>query len=156
LVLDSNRPSAEPDILAARILLIDGDTRKVALVRTLLRIGGFTDCRVELDTKNAATAFREYDPDLIITDFESDDQRGSGVLSQLKPVIPKNAYLPFLVLTPDNSRETRQAALASGAMDFVSKPFCAEEILLRIQSLLTTRMLHLQLQAEKERLESTG
>src|SRR6185437_10112303 len=58
-----------------------------------------------------------------------------------------------LVTTADDTPENRQRALASGAVDFLSKPFEVAEFLLRVQHLLNYRMQYRSLKAEKERLE---
>jgi putative two-component system response regulator len=57
------------------------------------------------------------------------------------------------VLTGDVSAEVRRRALASGAKDFLSKPFDVAEVMLRIKNLLETRFLHLQLLRQNELLE---
>src|SRR5690606_6100411 len=62
-------------------------------------------------------------------------------------------YLPILVLTGDLEPDTRQRALAVGAADFVTKPFEASEVLLRIRNLLMTRHLHVRLLQHNEELE---
>jgi putative two-component system response regulator len=48
----------------------------------------------------------------------------------------------------------RQEALSRGAKDFVSKPFHADEVLLRIRTLLETRFLYFQVQSQNQILEA--
>ena len=50
--------------------------------------------------------------------------------------------------------EARREALARGAKDFVSKPFHADEVLLRIRTLLETRFLYFQVQSQNTILEA--
>ena len=50
--------------------------------------------------------------------------------------------------------EARQEALSRGAKDFVNKPFHADEVLLRIRTLLETRFLYLQIQSQNQILEA--
>lgn len=71
---------------------------------------------------------------------------GFGVLDTLRPMIPVGSYLPVLMLTADVTLEARQQALSSGAKDFLTKPFDPTEILLRINNLLETRALHVELE----------
>jgi putative two-component system response regulator len=78
---------------------------------------------------------------------------GFGVMEQLRHVIPANTYLPILILTADISAETKRRALGAGARDFLTKPFDATEALLRMQNLLETRSLHLQLKDQNHMLE---
>jgi len=49
--------------------------------------------------------------------------------------------------------ETRDRALSRGARDFVTKPFDATEVLLRVENLLETRLLHLDERAARARAE---
>jgi putative two-component system response regulator len=49
--------------------------------------------------------------------------------------------------------ETKRRALGAGARDFLTKPFDATEALLRMQNLLETRSLHLQLKDQNQMLE---
>ncbi len=72
---------------------------------------------------------------------------GFDVMKHIENVLQPQIYLPILVLTGDIALETRRAALDAGAMDFLNKPFDAVEVALRARNLITTRFLHLRLQA---------
>ena len=74
-------------------------------------------------------------------------------MEQLKPLIPQDVYWPILVLTADISPNAKQRALASGARDFLAKPFDFIEVLLRIRNLLETRYLYQQLEKKNQILE---
>jgi putative two-component system response regulator len=50
--------------------------------------------------------------------------------------------------------EARREALSRGAKDFVGKPFVQDELLLRIRTLLETRLLYLQIQSQNQLLEA--
>ena len=58
------------------------------------------------------------------------------------------------MLTGDMTPEARREALSRGAKDFVNKPFHADEVLLRIRTLLETRFLYLQIQSQNQMLEA--
>jgi putative two-component system response regulator len=58
-----------------------------------------------------------------------------------------------VVLTADVSAATRQRALSGGASDFVTKPFDETEVRLRVQNLLRTRFLQLELEHHNALLE---
>ena len=94
-------------------------------------------------------AFR---PDLIILDLNMPHLDGFAVMQQLKSM-PRDTYLPVLVLTADATSETKRKALAAGASDLVTKPFNSSEVFMRIRNLLQIRFLHLQLQAQNQTLE---
>lgn len=78
---------------------------------------------------------------------------GYQVMEQMGSVIPAQSFLPILVLTADATREAKQRALQMGAKDFLTKPLDYMEVMLRIQNLLETRILHLQQQNQTRSLE---
>ena len=78
---------------------------------------------------------------------------GLAVMDQLNE-IAEASYLPILMLTGDMTPTARQEALSRGAKDFVSKPFHADEVLLRIRTLLETRFLYFQVQSQNQILEA--
>jgi putative two-component system response regulator len=65
-----------------------------------------------------------------------------GIISELKA---PGAWLPILALTADATLETKRTALKTGATDFLTKPFDPLEVILRVENLLQTRLLHLRL-----------
>jgi CheY-like chemotaxis protein len=67
---------------------------------------------------------------------------GYEVLDLLSKHIPKDEYLPIIVLTADATIATKRKALALGAKDFLTKPFDNIETMLRVWNLLETRMLY--------------
>jgi putative two-component system response regulator len=78
---------------------------------------------------------------------------GFDVMKQLRSRIQQDTFFPILVLTADINPETKRQALAEGATDFLTKPFDATEVILRIRNLLQTRALHLQLQNQNQILD---
>jgi diguanylate cyclase (GGDEF)-like protein len=98
--------------------------------------------------------FDDMKPDLVMLDLHMPHLDGFAVLELLRSRLGPNEYLPILVLTADTSRETKERALANGAMDFLTKPLERTEVLLRTRNLLETRHLHLSLRDENRALET--
>lgn len=69
---------------------------------------------------------------------------GYALLESFFRLIPAHAYLPILVLTADVTLHARRRALSLGAKDYLTKPFDAIEVVLRIFNLLETRILTLE------------
>src|SRR5262249_28313805 len=63
------------------------------------------------------------------------------LLGIFNSLVDDMVFLPIVALTADQSSVTRKRALAAGAMDFLTKPFNEEEILLRTRNLLHSRYL---------------
>jgi putative two-component system response regulator len=81
------------------------------------------------------------------------EPNGFRLMELLAEEIQGPTRLPVLVLTADITQEVKKRALASGARDFLTKPFDPTEVELRLRNLLETRRLQLELQSHNETLE---
>jgi DNA-binding response OmpR family regulator len=86
--------------------------------------------------------YTAFEPDLIMLDLMMPELDGYSILELLSKRIPKNTYLPIIVLTADATIQAKRKALALGAKDFLTKPFDTIEVMLRVWNLLETRMLY--------------
>jgi len=137
----------------AHILIVDDEPANVALLRHLLDAGGYRHVHGTSDSSQVLALVAALDPDLLLLDLHMPWMDGFQVLDTLRCALAADAYLPVVVLTADFSRDARQRALAGGAKDFVTKPFDATEVLLRVNNLLETRALHLRLLHQNDVLE---
>ena len=136
-----------------RVLVIDDEEPNVRVLRRIMTRAGFSDVHTVTDSREAADRFDALSPDLVLLDLRMPHLDGFTVLEQLRDRIPGTTYLPILVLTGDGASEARQHALRLGARDFLTKPFEASEVVLRIQNLLEARLLHLSLARQNQELE---
>jgi putative two-component system response regulator len=136
----------------ARILIVDDEQANVEILRRMLGKVGFTRLESTTDSREAAALYIQHRPDLILLDLHMPHVGGLEVLDQLND-IAEASYLPILILSADLTPEARREALSRGAKDFVNKPFQPDELLLRIRTLLETRMLYLQIQSQNQVLE---
>lgn len=132
----------EADILNARILIVDDADANLRLLEELLAREGFTQVISTADSTRAMDLFAAFEPDLILLDIMMPELDGYAILEQLSRRIPRNEYLPVLVLTADSTISARRKALSLGAKDFLTKPFDAIEAMLRVWNLLETRLLY--------------
>jgi cyclic di-GMP phosphodiesterase len=140
-------------LTTSRILIIDDQPSNVALLEGILEEEDFTSWRSVIDPRQALGAYIDFLPDLILLDLQMPYLDGFEVMKQLRACLAPNDFLPILVLTADVTPEAKRRALAGGALDFLTKPFDAMEVVLRIKNLLQTRSLHLQLQAQNQILD---
>src|SRR5262245_49981896 len=120
----------------ARVLIIDDQPANVRLLQRLLRLDSLRDVHAVGDPRDAVTAFLELDPYLVILELLMKPISGVEVVQGIRQAVPAEAYLPTLMLTADVSTESRRAALAAGATDFLTKPIDNLEVMLRIHNLL--------------------
>jgi putative two-component system response regulator len=138
----------------ARILIVDDEDANIEMLRRILTRAGLTRVESTTDSREAAALYVAHRPDLILLDLHMPHLDGLQVMDQLNE-IAEASYLPILILSGDLTPEARRDALSHGAKDFVNKPFLPDELLLRIKTLLETRLLYVQIQSQNQTLEAT-
>jgi putative two-component system response regulator len=137
----------------ARILIIDDHDANIEALKRILRRAGFASVNGTADPIIGVSLVQSWSPDLILLDLHMPRLDGFGVLEAIRPELSDGRYLPVLMLTADSSDETKRRALAGGVKDFLTKPFDATEVLLRIENLLETRSLYLAIRDQNQLLE---
>ena len=143
---------APPDVLQARILIVDDQAANVTLLERLLADTGYVDVRSTTNPHEVEALHRAQRYDLILLDLQMPGLDGFGVMEALR-AIDLDAYLPVIVLTAQPGHKLR--ALDAGAKDFISKPFDLIEVKTRIRNMLEVRLLYSQLDQYNRVLEKT-
>ena len=125
----------------ARVFVIDDNPSNVALLVAVLKRAGYHHVFTEQDSRQVRLRLTDVDPDLIILDLHMPNLDGFAVLAQIRGFAPAEA-LPVLVITADTLPANSERALASGAQDFMTKPFTTGEVLVRTHNLLRARFMH--------------
>jgi len=114
-----------------RILVVDDDEDIRILLRELLGRAGY---RVEeaADGRAALRQLYETPPALVLLDVSMPELDGYQTLERIRDL----SEVPVIMLTARTQELERVRGLASGADDYVSKPFGRQELLARIQALL--------------------
>jgi DNA-binding response OmpR family regulator len=119
-----------------RILLVEDDPLIADFIDRGLRAGGFTTV-FSPDAERAMQLVRDGEAiDLIVLDLGLPGADGFSVLHSLRST---GRETPVLVLTA--RAELREASLAAGADEFMSKPFRFANLLARIRALLPAEQL---------------
>lgn len=142
--------SETPEILAAKILIVDDLPANVLLLERMLSGAGYTTVTSTTDPQAVRALHEEHCYDLIILDLQMPGMDGFQVMAGLKG-IDREGYLPILVITAQPDHKLR--ALREGARDFISKPFDVAEVLMRVRNLVEVRLLHVELRRKKEELK---
>ncbi len=143
---------AEPEILAARILIVDDQEANIALLEQLLGEAGYSHVTPTMDPRQVCALHAQNAYDLILLDLQMPGMDGFQVLEALKAA-SQDGFLPVLVLTAQPSHKLR--ALQAGARDFISKPFDLVEVKTRIRNMLEVRLLYKRLAGYSKELEQT-
>ncbi len=146
----------------AKILIVDDEADNIALVKEILRQDEYSNIYSTTDPCQVEELM-QIEPDLILLDLHMPRMNCFEVMEQVHNISEAQSaksdheplFLPIMVVSGDYSQEVKKRALASGAKDFLPRPFDAVEIRLRIQNLLEARFLQLQLQQQNEILEES-
>ncbi len=143
---------SEQQIHAAKILIIDDEEADIHVLEWAFQTARFPNIRSVTDSARALEAFNQFQPDIVLLDLNMPEPDGFAVLKQLRATAPVEDFLPVLVLTGQNTAETRREVMAAGANDFLGKPVDYTEVMLRIRNLLQTRFLHQQARGMQKQL----
>jgi putative two-component system response regulator len=147
-------PVSRERLLRSRILIVDDEVANIRILERVLERAGYTEVKGITDSREALALFAEWGPDVLLLDLNMPHMDGFAVLDELSRTRVEPSYVPVLVLTADVTKETKETALSRGAKDFLAKPFDATEVVLRIENLLHSRHLHVQLQDYNRELEA--
>lgn len=116
------------------ITVIEDDKDVSEFIESILTDEGF---RVRVAHKGIAgiSLVDEQDPDLVLLDLSLPDMQGESVCVELKKNHPE---LPIIMLTAKTSLSDKVQGFNSGADDYITKPFAAEELIARIKARLRT------------------
>jgi phosphoserine phosphatase RsbU/P len=123
------------------ILIVDDDAPTLALLRGLLEHAGYANVESTTDPRSVPELFMKTNPRLVLMDLHMPEIQGLELMEQLKAMTDVRSGVPFLVLTADESNETKRRALSLGARDFLTKPVDRVELLLRVRNLLRVQQL---------------
>ncbi len=116
----------------ARVLVVDDITRNLQVVGTLLRHAGYEVMPATSDAE-ALEGAQEQVPDLILLDLMMPDMDGLEVCRRLK-ADPVLKAIPVIFLTASNEMEHLVNGFEVGAVDYITKPFNAPELLARVRT----------------------
>jgi signal transduction histidine kinase/ligand-binding sensor domain-containing protein/DNA-binding response OmpR family regulator len=80
----------------------------------------------------------KYLPDMVITDWMMPGMSGVSLCKEIRKN-PKTSHIPLVILTSKSSQESQIEGMQSGADDFISKPFHADILELRVAKLLEAK-----------------
>jgi signal transduction histidine kinase len=145
--------TTELRVETARIAIVDDEAANVRVLERFLGLSGFHSIRSWTDPVQAVADLEREPADVVLLDLIMPVMDGYAVLTRLREIDGDGLRTPVVVLTADVTRDARDRALGLGASDFLTKPFDPAEIDLRIQNILVTRFLELDLLEQKASLE---
>lgn len=130
--------------MSPRVLIVDDTLSFLELLASELQLEGFevltrTNGAGVLDTVNS------YQPEVVLLDIGLSDMNGLEVCRLLRQHSP----VPIILITGQDSEQTRVRGLELGADDYLIKPFSNRELIARIRALLRRVALDRQSRAKQ-------
>jgi two-component system, OmpR family, response regulator MprA len=120
-----------------RVLVVDDDPNLLRMLRRGLALAGYEVSAVE-DGEAALRELRDRPPDLLVLDVMLPEPiDGLEIARRLRAA---GSDLPILMLTARDQVADKVAGFASGADDYLPKPFAFEELVARVGALLRRRV----------------
>ncbi|WP_235179023.1 GGDEF domain-containing response regulator [Bacillus cihuensis] len=120
------RPSNAP-----LIQIIDDDVSMLILLKDVLEEKGWMVI-TNTDPEKAVNQYFEMQPDLLILDIHLPMKDGFHVLEDIQTHNEKY-FIPKMIISIQNDKQTRIKAYQSGADDFIGKPIDIEEFIVKIE-----------------------
>ena len=152
------RPGRDPDAhsehATARrpsvVLVIEDDASMRELISRVLLADGRHVIAVG-SAEDAETSIRCHRPDVIVCDLVLPGRSGEEFVRRLR-ADSRFESIPLIVVTGLHDDDLRLRLLASGANDFLEKPFLLAELVVRVDNLLTPALRSAELRARIDEL----
>src|SRR5712675_216348 len=119
---------------SSRVLVVDDEPQITRVLKTVLSSQGY-QVRTAAEGESALTNFKEWSPELVITDLVMPHMDGLELCRRIRAV----STVPIIVLSVKGEERTKVEALDCGADDYVTKPFGIDELLARVRAALRRR-----------------
>jgi two-component system, OmpR family, phosphate regulon response regulator PhoB len=120
--------------MTARIMIVEDEEPLTLLLRYNLEAEGYAvDTSARGD--EAEVKLKEAAPDLVVLDWMLPGMSGIELCRRLR-ARPETERLPIIMLTARGEESERIRGLATGADDYIVKPFSVPELVARIRALL--------------------
>ena len=115
--------------MVQQIIIVEDDVAFGKMLASFLERKGF-QVSISLTGENARKALTEKSFDLLITDLQLPDDSGLDLLEFAQRTSPKTKVI---LMTGYAEVDTAVKAIKNGALDYISKPFRPEELLMIIE-----------------------
>ncbi|MGQ4645922.1 response regulator [Lyngbya aestuarii] len=137
------------------ILVVDDINQNLQVIGDILEEVGY-ETTFATSGKQAIERIKKAKPDLILLDLMMPEMDGLEVCNQLKMNLLYRS-IPIIFITASHEQKYLVKAFKQGAVDYITKPFQGEEVLVRIENQLRLRLQEQQLQqfAQQEQEKAT-
>lgn len=130
------------------ILIVDDTPENLQVLNQMLTQQGYR-VRPALNGALALRAAQATPPDLVLLDIRMPDIDGYEVCRRLKAA-PETADTPVIFLSALDDLQDKLLGFRAGGVDYITKPFQAEEVLSRVETQLKLYWQRRQIEALRE------
>ena len=139
----------DPVFYEGRILFVEDDDEVAAdilgqLKQTGYQVSHFHTAEEAVAEFDAVTIYGSHAEayDLAITEIDLEGgMKGDELVSNIRSYEDGRGFIPIIAITDDNDDQRRISLYHSGVNDFLQKPILREELLVRINNLITNKRL---------------
>ena len=134
------------------ILIVDDTVENLRLLSNMLTEQGYR-VRKAVNGQMTLKVVETLPPDLILLDIMMPDMNGYEVCQKLKEN-PETAAIPIIFLSALDDVLDKVKAFRVGGIDYISKPFQIEEVLVRVKNQLNLKAAQQEIQQLNSKLET--
>jgi two-component system, sensor histidine kinase and response regulator len=139
----------ESHLSGMKVLMVDDNQKNLAVLSHMLREEGF-DVSAVTSGEIALKAVQRFFPDLILLDIMMPGIDGYETCERLKRD-PATKNIPVIFLSAKVHTNDILKGFQVGGADYITKPFCQEEVLVRVKTQLQLRQSFIKI--EKAEIE---
>jgi two-component system chemotaxis response regulator CheY len=122
---------------AMPVLVVDDYSTMIRIIRTLLKQLGFENVDDASDGTAALAKMRDRRYGLVISDWNMEPMTGYELLKQVRGT-PELARTPFIMVTAEAKTENVIAAKKAGVNNYIVKPFNAQTLKTKIETVFAS------------------
>ena len=138
----------------ANILIIDDNKENLFVLSKVLTLNGY-NVRTLSDSTSALDEVRAEAPDLILLDVRMPGVDGYEICARLKDDA-QTRDIPVIFISVATHALDKVKAFSAGGVDYLTKPFQMDELLVRVKTHLALRGMQKQLEEKNAQLEASS
>lgn len=140
-----------PKTGSSQILVVDDTPANLKLLTDILTNNGY-QVRPALSGKIALRSMAAEIPDLILLDIKMPEMDGYEVCSRLK-ADPATKNIPVIFISALDEMADKVKGFNAGGIDFITKPFQAEEVIVRVETHISINRLQRELELQNNKMQ---
>ena len=149
-MIQESLPTGARESSKGDVLVVDDTPANLRLLTRILQEQGY-QVRPVPDGSLALAAAQAKPPDLVLLDIRMPEMDGFEVCEKLKSD-PGTRDVPIIFISALDAVEDKVQAFTVGGVDYITKPFQAEEVIARVENHLNLRRLQAQLEIANSKM----